>query len=207
MMSAPRPQCEQPEVLLEQARAGDAAARERLLESYRNYLRILARTQIDQALSVRVDPSDLAQDALWEAHRDFDRFSGSTERDLLAWLRRLLVHNVLDAAKQHRARRRSIGRQQSLEVLLQQSCEETQAALARNVSSPSSQASHREQAVLLADGLARLPDDYRDVLILRNLEHLPFEKVGRKMGRSAGAARMLWMRALEKIHQLMEGAR
>jgi RNA polymerase sigma-70 factor (ECF subfamily) len=173
------------------------------LESYRNYLRILARTQVDEALRVRVDPSDIAQDTLWEAHRAFARFEGTTERELLAWLRKLLVRNVLDAAKQHRAGRRSVGRQESLEALLERSCARAEAALAGGASSPSAQVRRREQSVLLANALAVLPEDYREVLILRNLEHLPFEEVGRRMGRTAGAVRMLWARALEKITQLM----
>jgi RNA polymerase sigma-70 factor (ECF subfamily) len=174
------------------------------LESYRNYLRILARTQVDGALRVRVDPSDIAQETLWEAHRAFGRFEGTTERELLTWLRRLLVRNILDAAKRHRAGRRNVGRQQSLEALLEQSAARAEAALAAGASSPSAEVRRREQSVILADALAVLPEDHREVLILRNLEHLPFEVVGRRMGRSAGAVRMLWARALEKMAQLME---
>jgi RNA polymerase sigma-70 factor (ECF subfamily) len=203
-MTAPGPSDELPDVLLARARAGDAAARDRLLESYRNYLRVLARTQVDPALRARVDPSDLAQETLWEAHRAFAAFDGATERDLLAWLRRLLVRNVLDAAKRHRAGRRGVGRQESLEALLEQSCQQAEDALGRDISSPSAHARRREQSVLLADALARLPEDYREVLILRNLEHLPFEEVGRRMGRSSGAVRMLWARGLERLTHLME---
>jgi RNA polymerase sigma-70 factor (ECF subfamily) len=60
--------------------------------------------------------------------------------------------------------------------------------------------------VILADALARLPADYREVIILRNLEQLPFEEIGQRLGRSSGAARMLWARALEKLSRLCEGA-
>ena len=126
-----------PERLLALARAGDAAALERLLESYRNYLRILARPQIDQVLQARIDPSDLAQVTLWEAHRDFARFGGTTERELLAWLRRLLVNNAREAAVRHRAKKRDARQQESLEVLLEQSCQRAEEALGRDVSSPS----------------------------------------------------------------------
>jgi len=52
---------------------------------------------------------------------------------------------------------------------------------------------------VLADRLSQLPDDYREVLVLRNLQGLPFEDVARRIGRSVGATRMLWLRAIEKL--------
>lgn len=194
-----------PEVLLQRARAGDSGARGRLLDLYRNYLRILARTQIDTALRVRLAPSDLVQETLLEAHRDFQQFVGSTEKELLVWLRRILVRNLADQVKRHQARGRDWRRQESLEALLDRSSQSAEEALARGISTPSAQAARREQAVLLADALADLPADYRDVIVLRNLEHLKFEEIAGRMGRSTGAVRMLWARALEKLSRAMEG--
>ena len=57
----------------------------------------------------------------------------------------------------------------------------------------------REQEVLLADVLAKLPEDYREVIILRNLEGLSHEEVAARMGRTVGAVRMLWVRALAQL--------
>jgi RNA polymerase sigma-70 factor (ECF subfamily) len=196
---------ELPEELLERAQAGDLEAQGRLLDLYRNYLRILARTQIDTALRVRLDPSDLVQETLLEALRDFRQFAGSTERELLAWLRKILVRNLADQVKHHKAQARNWHRQESLEALLDRSSQAVQEALAKGISTPSAQASRREQAVLLADALARLSPDYREVIVLRNLEHLKFEEIAARMGRSAGAVRMLWTRALERFSRVMEG--
>jgi RNA polymerase sigma-70 factor (ECF subfamily) len=53
----------------------------------------------------------------------------------------------------------------------------------------------------LAEVLARLPADYREVIILRNIEELPFKEVAERMGRGEGAVRMLWMRALTQLRQ------
>jgi RNA polymerase sigma-70 factor (ECF subfamily) len=193
-----------PDQLLQQARTGCREALGRLLELYRNYLRLLARTQIDMALRVRVDPSDLVQETLLEAHRDFEDFVGTGEKELVAWLRRILVRNLADQVRRHKAQVRDWGRQESLEVLLDRSSSAAERALAKGVSTPSAQAARREQGVLLADALARLPADYRDVIVLRNLEHRKFDEIAARMGRSAGAVRMLWSRALEKLGQLME---
>ena len=58
--------------------------------------------------------------------------------------------------------------------------------------------------MLLADALERLPADYREVFILRNLEHVPFDEIAARMGRSPGAVRMLWTRAMDRLSQMLE---
>src|SRR4051812_23389356 len=70
---------------------------------------------------------------------------------------------------------------------------------------PSQQAARQEQEILLAEALARLPSDYREVIVLRNLEGLPHVEVARRMGRSPGAVRMLWVRALAQMRAELPG--
>ncbi len=196
-----------PEFLIEQAQGGDAAALGRLLELYRNYLRLVARSLIGRGLRLRLDPSDLVQETFLDAHRDFPRFAGCGEPELVAWLRRILVRNLADQARRHRAAVRDDPLQGSLEAMLERTGHQVHAAMAKQISSPSAQASRREQSVLLADALAGLPVDYRDVIMLRNFDHLPFDQVAARMDRSAGAVRMLWTRAIEQLARALEGAR
>jgi RNA polymerase sigma-70 factor (ECF subfamily) len=195
---------EQPEALLEHGRSGDPVALGRLLELYRNYLRLQARTLIGRALQVRLDPSDLVQETFLEAARDFAAFVGTTEAELIAWLRQILIRNLADQVRHSQADKRDVRRQESLEVLLEQSRQAAEQALAQASSSPSAQARRREQAVLLADAFEALAPDYREVILLRHVEHLKFEEIATRMGRSAGAVRMLWTRALERLHRLLE---
>src|SRR5262245_41322919 len=129
-----------PQALLERARRGDAAARGQLLDLYRNYLLLLARTQMGSVLRVRLEASDLVQDAMLEAHRDFTGFAGHTEAELLAWLRRVLIRNLLDQAKHHTAQARDGRRQSSLESLLDNSSVALGDLLAGPMSTPSVQA-------------------------------------------------------------------
>jgi RNA polymerase sigma-70 factor (ECF subfamily) len=168
-----------PDRLLEQARAGDVEARGRLLELYRNYLCLLARSLLGQALRARLDPSDLVQETYLKAHRDFAGFLGSSEAELVGWLRTLLVRSLANQAKHHRAQRRDLRRQESLEAMLDRSSLAVQQALAAPVgSSPSARAARREQTVLLADAVAKLPDDYREVFLLRNEAGCPADPEG-----------------------------
>lgn len=189
-----------PIALLAQARAGDHDALGEVLEGYREYLRLLARARVGQDLQVRLDPSDLVQETLLEAHRDFRQFLGGSEGELAVWLRRILVRNLADQLKYHQSQKRDVGREQPLEALIEHAHE----ALAAPLSTPSNQASRREQAVVMANALARLPQDYRDVITLRHVEGRSFEEIAVQMGRSSGAVRMLWMRALEQLGEVME---
>ena len=135
----------------------------------------------------------------------FSSFAGTTEPELLAWLRRILVRNLADQVKRNKAQVRNWQRQESLEEMLDRSCLAVQAALAKGISSPSAQASRREESLRLADALATLAPDYRDVIVMRHLQNLKFEEIAVRLGRSAGATRMLWTRALEKLHGEMKG--
>ena len=85
-------------------------------------------------------------------------------------------------AKHHRRQGRNYRRQESLEAMLDRSSEAVHHALAAPSESPSAHAVRREQAVLLADALEKLPAHYREVFILRNLEHIPFDRSPRGWG-------------------------
>jgi RNA polymerase sigma-70 factor (ECF subfamily) len=63
----------------------------------------------------------------------------------------------------------------------------------------------REQAVFLADALAQLPADYREIIVLRHLEELQFPQVAKRMGRSEGSVKKLWIRAFATLRSTLEG--
>jgi RNA polymerase sigma-70 factor (ECF subfamily) len=107
-----------------------------------------------------------------------------------------LVRTVADQVKRHRAQGRDDRREQPLEVILDQSSAAFHERLAAPVSSPSSHAIRREQAVLLADALETLPADYREVFVMRILEQVPIEAIETRMGRSVNAVRKLSTRAM-----------
>jgi len=62
----------------------------------------------------------------------------------------------------------------------------------------------RQRSVALADQLARLKPQYRDVIVLRNLQGLSFDEVAERMDRKTGSVRMLWLRAMEKFKEICE---
>ena len=52
--------------------------------------------------------------------------------------------------------------------------------------------------------LEQLPPDYQEVVVLRNLQRLPFNEVAERMQRSRPATQMLWMRAIRKLQEALE---
>jgi RNA polymerase sigma-70 factor (ECF subfamily) len=192
--------------LIRRCRAGSEAARAELFGRYHHYLDALARAQLGRHLRTKCDASDLVQQTLLEAHRDFLTFQGEHEGELLAWLRRILAHNLFNETRRYAAQQRDAAREVSIDQM-RAGVEQSSLALGRNLAastpSPSQDAARRESAVQLADALAKLPEDYRTVLLLRVFEELPAAEVAERMGRTAGAVRMLQMRALEALREAM----
>lgn len=196
------------EELLGRAQAGSVESLGDLLQLYTNYLKLLVLAQLEHNLRVRVSPSDVVQETFFEAHRDFVQFRGTTSGEFLAWLRKILVNNLCRVVEQHvLAEKRDVRREVSMERLatsLEQSTARLEAVLPDPGSSPSTGAHRREVEIVLADQLAQLPTDYRDVIVLRHIEALPFDEVARRMERSSGAVRMLWLRAIKMLRERLE---
>src|SRR5262249_41373286 len=156
------------------------SAREQLFTRYHNYLRLLAQTQLGRQLRTKCDPSDIVQQTLLEAHRDFAAFQGHQEGELLAWLRRILAHNLFNEARHYATQQRDAARELSLQQMhagVEQSSLLLSNCLAADAPSPSEIATKREAAVKMADALAGLPEDYQAVILLRVFEGLPAEEV------------------------------
>ncbi len=201
-MHAPDPPADD---LLRRACAGDDDARGRLLDAYRGYLTFLARVQMGRRLQGKVDPSDLVQEAYLEAHRDFRQFQGQTEAELLAWLRRVLATSLADQVRRYRGTRR---RDPRLELRLAADLDHSSQALERGLaapdSSPSDRASRREEAVRLAGAMEHLPDDYRDVLMLRHFRGLTFPEIARRLDKTLDSVKNIWLRGLSQLRRTLE---
>jgi RNA polymerase sigma-70 factor (ECF subfamily) len=196
------------EQLLALAQRDGTDALGQLLELYRGYLKLLAASQIHVRLQARVSPSDIVQETFLQAHRAFDQFRGETAPEFFGWLRQLLASQVARLLERHvHAAKRDVRREISLDAIgasLARSSYQLEHGLADKHLSPGSAAQRHENAVFLANELANLPEDYRQVLILRNLEGLSFSQVAERLDRSPGAVRMLWFRAIQKLRGRLE---
>jgi RNA polymerase sigma-70 factor (ECF subfamily) len=188
------------------ARSGSPEALGQVLEACRGYLLLVAQRELAADLQAKGGASDLVQETFLDAYRDFGQFRGTSEAELLGWLRQLLRHNLADFTRRYRA---TAKRQAAAEVPLESpnSAPDLANDLAGSSVTPSGRAMAAEQAQAVRRALERLPDDYRRVLLLRYEDDLSFAAIGRAMGRSANAAEKLWARALKRLEQELEGSR
>jgi RNA polymerase sigma-70 factor (ECF subfamily) len=193
-----------PEQLLCLARDGSSPALGQLLELYRHYLTLLARLQISRRLQGKADPDDVVQETFLKAARDFALFQGTTEKEWLGWLRQVLAWKVAHLVRHYLGTQSRDARlERELEADVDQSSRLLGVVLAAPGSTPSQRAARREQAVLLADALDRLPERYREVLILRHLEGLSVAEVAQRLGRTVDSVKNLWTRALTRLRRAL----
>jgi RNA polymerase sigma-70 factor (ECF subfamily) len=196
-----------PNRLIELARGGSGQALGQLLELYRNYLSLLARLEIGRQLQSKLDDSDVVQETFLKAHRDFVDFRGTTEGEFVQWLRQILACILANLIRHYvGTQRRNVTLERRLARELDRSSEGLDAGLIASHSSPSQRAVRREQGVLLADAIMRLPETYRDVIIARHIEDASFSEIARRMGRSEGSVKKLWARGVAQLRRLLGGA-
>jgi RNA polymerase sigma-70 factor (ECF subfamily) len=179
---------------LQEARLGSRDALGNALEACRRYLLCVARHEMNPDLQAKGGASDLVQETFLEAHCDFKRFQGTSEVELRAWLRQLLHHRASKFGRHYRTTQKR--------RLTREICQNA-AALAASpkakLPSPSAHLMADEQAQRLHFALEQLPDDYRQAITLRYVEQLSFEEIGRRMQRTPNAARLVWLRAIQRV--------
>jgi RNA polymerase sigma-70 factor, ECF subfamily len=176
-------------------------------ERFRTYLRMLAELQLGRGASARIDPSDVVQQTLLDAHRDRSQFRGHTEAEMAAWLRRLLSCNLVDDARARGRAKRDVGRERSLEAAIDASSASLESWLAAEQSSPSERAERNESVLKLADALALLPEANRQALILRHCQGLSLAEISARLGRTPPAVAGLLKRGLAQLRDLFPDER
>jgi len=167
-------------------------------------LRLLARLQLDPRWRAKLDPSDLVQQTLLQAHEARDQFRGRTAAEQAAWLRQILARVLANAVRDLGRAKRDAGRERSLEAALEQSSARLEAWLAAEQSSPSETVERNEQLLRLAAALAQLPDDQREAVTLHHLQGWSLADLAKHLDRSEGAVAGLLHRGFKKLRQLLQ---
>ena len=174
------------------------------LGRFRGYLRLLAGLQLGPRLRGKVDASDLVQQTLLEAYRKRGQFRGGSVAERLAWLRRILAHNLADILRAFDQEKRDVKRERSLEAALARSSLWLGRCLQAAGPSPSQKAEGHERALQVADALALLPEPQREALVLRYWEERPLAEIAQHMKRTHDAVASLLKRGLRQLRILLQ---
>ena len=174
-------------------------------ERYRDLLCILARQiQMDPRLRRRFDSSDLVQETLLKATQYLGQFHGGTEAELVKWLQGIMQNALADAMRKARAQKRDVAQEEALAVVVNDSSARLLNWLVAPDSSPSQRAEREEQLLRVAAALAKLPEDQRDAVILRDSLDTPIRTIAERLGRSEKSIAGLLLRGRRRLRDLMQ---
>jgi RNA polymerase sigma-70 factor (ECF subfamily) len=177
------------------------------LGPYRPILLLQARQLclgLDPRLRPRFDASDVVHDALLRAHANQGGFRGTTEAERIAWLRRILTNALRDRIDYEWAEQRYPGLERPIEDMVTESSVRVDAFLADQVQQLPSQAVQRQELwARVAAAIEQLPEDQRDVVILRKMMELPVEQIAKQLGRTRKSVAGLLARGMHRLHELL----
>ena len=182
----------------------EADGEPRPIDAYTDYLRLLARLHLAPKLRRRLDPSDIVQQTVLQAHARREQFRGTSEEEWIGWLRAILTNVLAAAMRDHGRQARDVGRERSIEAQFAESASRLEQWLAAEQTSPSQQASRQEQLVRLASALTKLPEDQREAVELHHLAGYTVAEVGEMMGRTRAAAMGLIFRGLQRLRGFLD---
>jgi RNA polymerase sigma-70 factor (ECF subfamily) len=172
------------------------------LNAFRPYLRLLARLNWDDRLNGKMEPDDLVQQALLEAHRDLSQFRGSCDAELAGWLAQILAHQLGHFVRYYTQAMRDVGQEVRLDAL-EASSMRLNEWLAAEQSSPSERAQRNERGVRLAAALEQLPEAQREAVILRHFQNWTVAAIARRLERTTPAVAGLLQRGLKQLRLLL----
>ena len=186
---------------------GKSAVSSENLDQCRSYLMLLAKTGLNQRLRAKLDPSDIVQQSLLQAHSARNSFRGKTKNELMAWLKQILTRNLMNAARHYGREKRDVGRELSLEQTLQFSWLKVDQVLAQSGGFPDDEIQAHEERLLMCAVVEQLPDAQRTAVELHHFLGWPISKVAEEMGRTPVAVSGLLKRGLKTLRaQLKTGA-
>ena len=176
----------------------DSIGWEEALARFRPLLRVLASQLLNSRYWKKVDPSDIVQKTMLEAHQKRSDFRGSSENELAAWLKVILGHRVIDEARKLQCQKNDAG----LEVGVQHA-----ELMVKTWKSPGSVLVGHEEALRLAEALERLPDDQRRAIELYHLQQKSLAETAELLEKSKGAVASLLHRGQARLRELLKDSR
>ncbi|MBI3817071.1 MAG: sigma-70 family RNA polymerase sigma factor [Planctomycetes bacterium] len=193
--------------LVESAVHGDPAALDVLLDRYLPGLEAFIRLRSGRLLLMKESSADLVQSVCREVLSDLKTVKYENEAHFKHWLYMAALRKIANRYEYYRAEKRDVGKEARISDRTNASREskETQLLNAyRSVCTPSAQLMVREELARVEGAFEKLPEDYREVILLSRVIGLPHAEIAKKMERNEGAVRTLLSRALAKLSAILD---
>jgi RNA polymerase sigma-70 factor (ECF subfamily) len=171
----------------------------RALEQYRTYLETLTFIQIDPRLRRQIGWSDIIQDTLLEAWKEFDRIQQLDEAGRKGRLRRMLLNNLRDAIRKLLGPGRNVRLETPVEDLAMESSDRLDRQIEAEDSSPLDKLMEEEEALQLLEALSRLEQRKREALILQKYHGWKLAEIAEYLGCTTGVVAGLHARGLKEL--------
>ncbi|MEX2142288.1 MAG: sigma-70 family RNA polymerase sigma factor [Pirellulales bacterium] len=193
------------EALLKQAAGGNSTAVSELFQLHRPRLRRMVVVHLDERLRARVDPSDVVQEVLIEAHRRLPEYLQARPIMFYPWLRQLAWDRLLKVHRHHLiAKRRNVRREASRDwEVSDESVNQLAQCLLTDETTQLQRIINDEMHRRIRQALDQLPSEDRKVLVLRFLEQLSTAETATVLGVSESAVKMRQLRALQRVQALL----
>ena len=187
-------------VLIDRARGGDDVSLAEIVKQTRSYLIAVAESHVGPAVQSKFGASDVVQQSLLEASQQIEAFRGQTEGELRSWVKRIVLHNLTDAARQFTdTQSRDSSRESSVN-----SDDKSLGIACSNSKTASWLLSRRELDDQLMDAVSKLPNRQRIVVEGRHRDGLSYEEIAQQLCITANAARNLWTRAMHNLRDILK---
>ena len=184
--------------LVRRAKAGDTEALDGLFSRYYSRVHKIARLRLGPRLREKVESVDVVQETFAAAVGAFERFDVRDESSLINWLAKIVERQVLSLASFHSAQKR---KEMNPVLPLDPQCGIDPEA---NGLTPSEDLSKAEQTAWIETCIARLPQKYRELIILRDYAGCSWSGIARELGKgSDDAARKMHKDALRALQKLV----
>ena len=167
-------------------------------ERFRDYLHVLAESQLNARLRRKIDAADVVQQTLMQAYQAREQFRGTTDAELAAWLRTILCNVLFGLAREYSRQCRDVTREQSMHDL-EQSSMHLANLLAANTSTPSAALQRHERANEIAHAMLKLTSEQRQAIMLKYWHEATLAEIAEQLGKSTEAVAGLIFRGMQKL--------
>jgi RNA polymerase sigma-70 factor (ECF subfamily) len=192
--------------LLQRAAGGDQVSWAQIVALHHDRLRRMVALRLDPRLQGRIDPSDVLQETYLEAAQGLAEHLRSSDIPFYLWLRLLAGSRLARAHRAHLGTsKRAAGREVPIDTALPEASSVVLADCLVSAGDRPSEATIRaEERAGMQQALERLDAADREVLALRHYEQMTTAEIGQVLDISAAAASKRYLRALERLREILQ---